>query len=188
MTRINLGSGWHYKPGWINVDLYAEQADLRADLRTVDFDPASVLLVEATHCIEHLTRTDTVMLLSRVFAWLRPGGRFIVEMPELSRCLRKATFANMKGLMGGRSNDKLNWNQWIEENRENIYAEAMAGRQTCGIVPDEYQLPGEAHLYVWDEAEFKEAMEQAGFYVTVEKPMNHGKREKRDCRWVGGKP
>lgn len=188
MTRVNLGSGWHYKPGWINVDLYAETADVKADLRTVDFESSSILLVEATHCIEHLERADTIDLIGRVFRWLKHGGRFVVEMPERTRCLAKPALPMIKGLMGGRSQDKAGWKTWLQENATTIREEALAGRSTASIVPEEWDEPGEAHLYVWDENEFKAALEQAGFYVTTDAPQYHGRQKKRDCRWVGGKP
>src|SRR3954451_14523154 len=54
-NRLNLASGYHPKPGWINVDLFAPQADLRLDLRRpMPFPDRSIDELYAEHFFEHL--------------------------------------------------------------------------------------------------------------------------------------
>ena len=57
--RLNLASGFHPKPGWVNVDLTAPHADLRLDLREpLPFADASVDTIYAEHFFEHLSYPD----------------------------------------------------------------------------------------------------------------------------------
>ncbi len=44
----------------------------------LDFAPGSVDLVVTNYALHHLRDEDKPVLVDRVFAWLRPGGRFVV--------------------------------------------------------------------------------------------------------------
>lgn len=178
--RINLGSGWRKIEGAVNVDLHYS-ADVQADLRTVEFPPASTDEVLAIHCVEHLERDDAISLFCRVAGWLKPGGLFVIEMPERSRCVALAgrfgkRLVGLKGLVGGRSVDKAGWHEWIKRNADAI----LAG---SAVVPEKWRLPGEAHLYVWTDQELTDVLERCGFEVAVRPPQFHGSRVERDCRW-----
>lgn len=53
--RLNLASGFHPKPGWINIDLTHPTADLRLDLRErLPFPTGSVSAIYCEHFLEHL--------------------------------------------------------------------------------------------------------------------------------------
>ncbi len=93
---INLGSGKDYKPGWLNLDILERaQPDLLLDLgRPVDWplhadtvqagplalQPDSVELVYANNVLEHVP--DLPQLMTNVLALLKPGGRFVIEVPH----------------------------------------------------------------------------------------------------------
>jgi predicted SAM-dependent methyltransferase len=52
---VNLGCGYHPKPGWINVDLFAPAADLHLDLREpFPFPSRSIDRIYTEHFFEHL--------------------------------------------------------------------------------------------------------------------------------------
>ncbi|UBB24400.1 class I SAM-dependent methyltransferase [Pseudoxanthomonas japonensis] len=59
----NLGSGGDYLAGAINVDLYAEKADIRHDLASIPypFDDNSFDRIRALNIIEHLDNPIDVM-------------------------------------------------------------------------------------------------------------------------------
>lgn len=194
--RVNLGSGWHYREGFTNVDLFAKKADLRADLRTVDFPAGSVEEVTAIHSIEHLEREDSVALFHRIFRWLTVGGTLRIEMPERGRCLKlighdaaPLRLAGAKGLMGGRANAKDEWHAWLIENSGRIVAAATAGEKMADLVPERWQEPGAAHLHVWGEGELLDVLVKAGFSpAQAVAPTFHGGQKKRDCAWVATRP
>lgn len=194
--RVNLGSGWHYREGWVNVDLYAKKADLRADLRTVDFPAGSVEEVTAIHSIEHLEREDSIALFRRIFRWLTVGGTLRIEMPERGRCLKllehdaaPLRLAGAKGLMGGRSDGKDEWRAWLIQHADQIMAAAENNVRLSDLVPDRWREPGAAHLHVWGEGELLDELMKAGFSpAQVVAPTFHGGQKKRDCAWVATRP
>jgi len=52
---VNLACGFHPKPGWINVDLFAPEADLHLDLRRpLPFDDRCARYIYVEHFFEHL--------------------------------------------------------------------------------------------------------------------------------------
>ncbi len=182
--RINLGSGWHPMQGYINVDLYYK-SDVKADLRTVEFPEGSADEVLATHVIEHFTRDDGLNIIRRAFRWLKPGGTLILEWPDHDKCralLESHPLDAAKGLMGGRSIDKDNWHRWLR-------GWARRGASLAETIPDPWNIPGEAHLYVWGGVELAEEFKDAGFIdVQLSNPQFHGRQKQRDSRVSGVKP
>jgi len=103
--RLNLGCGDKKKPGWVNVDLYAPDADLRLDLREpLPFPDDSVEYIYCEHFFEHLdypnvadamaTVLETPERPSEALAFLRecrrvltPGGVLDVLVPDAERKL-----------------------------------------------------------------------------------------------------
>jgi SAM-dependent methyltransferase len=53
---------------------------LQADMTTLAFEPATFDAVVAFYSLTHVPRDDLPALLSRIRAWLRPGGTFIATM------------------------------------------------------------------------------------------------------------
>lgn len=94
-TRINLGSGKDYKPGWLNIDvLDRAQPDLVLDLGQsvqwpvhadtpyagpLTLSPASVDMVYANNVLEHVP--DLPMLMGNCLSLLKTGGHFLLEVP-----------------------------------------------------------------------------------------------------------
>lgn len=94
-TRINLGSGKDYKPGWLNLDvLERAQPDLVLDLGkprdwpfvaetafggTVRLEPGSIDVILANNVLEHVP--DLPQLMSNCLALLRDGGTLEIEVP-----------------------------------------------------------------------------------------------------------
>lgn len=184
--QVHLGCGQHRYPGWINVDLYAP-ADIKADIREVDFPAGSVSLVKCTHTIEHIEREEALVLFRRIVSWLLPKGRLELETPDRVKCIKLiesgSVLAGVKGLTGGRSSDKPGWHQWIVDHVQEIVADPAAL-----VIPKEWDIPGERHLYVWSGRELAAALVESGFSsAKVESPLEHAKRIHRDCRVVGFK-
>lgn len=194
MTNINVGSGTKYMPGWINVDLYAERADIREDLRTVEFPDGSVDSVLASHVLEHFERDETLELCRKFARWLKPGGVLIVEMPNWSRCREMALSDDLKmrrnglkGLLGGRQDNKPVWHAWMLDHQAEILAHSVTRESMAMILPPEWNHPGWNHIYVWDGEEFRGEMESIGLNATLMRATLHGARMGRDFRVEGVK-
>jgi len=94
-TRIHIGSGKDYKPGWLNVDVQARaEPDLVLDLSQplqlplqalsetagpVELAEGQVEQVFANNVLEHVG--DLPRLMTQVLQLLRVGGRLVIEVP-----------------------------------------------------------------------------------------------------------
>lgn len=94
-TRINLGSGKDYKPGWLNLDVIGRaEPDLLLDLgRAQDFpvearsasgeavrlEAGSVECIHANNVLEHVP--DLPQLMGNCLALLATGGTLEIEVP-----------------------------------------------------------------------------------------------------------
>ena len=88
--RLQLGSGSQPKPGWINVDLFAANADLALDVREdLPFPDNSVTFIYSEHLFEHLLYpTDARHLLREARRVLRPGGTISLVVPDCGNALK----------------------------------------------------------------------------------------------------
>jgi predicted SAM-dependent methyltransferase len=99
--RLNLGSGFHSKPGWINVDLIDSPSTLQLDLREpLPFDDGSASDIYTEHFFEHLSyapdppadETDDSSfaraLLRECRRVLVPGGRLDIVVPDAEAILQ----------------------------------------------------------------------------------------------------
>ena len=86
--KINLGCGIKPMKGYVNVDLQSKCADFLMDITTKDpwpWEPNSAECVESYHVLEHLTAEDGKRVVRRAFETLKPGGRIVIECPDLER-------------------------------------------------------------------------------------------------------
>lgn len=89
--RVNLGCGHVRLEGYVNVDLYADEADIKADVLAVTFEHVDELV--AYHLLEHLTHSDAAFLLAKAKAWMRQGGTLEVETPDMEEILNRGPTA-----------------------------------------------------------------------------------------------
>lgn len=98
--RLNLASGYRPKFGWVNVDLFAPQADLRLDLRRpMPFVDGQASHIYTEHFFEHLCHpsladsnawalesdgrpSDALSFLRECRRVLMPGGRLEIVVPD----------------------------------------------------------------------------------------------------------
>ena len=94
-TRINLGSGKDYKPGWLNLDVQDRaEPDAVLDLAQpltlpmvidsryggqIELAAASIDTLYANNVLEHVP--NLTLLMTNALALLKDGGRFEIEVP-----------------------------------------------------------------------------------------------------------
>jgi predicted SAM-dependent methyltransferase len=86
--RLNLGCGHEPLEGYVNLDSYAVEADVQGDLRLLDFEDVTEVLM--SHVLEHISWRETQDVLNRVHGWMRPGGLLRVEVPDMNLISREA--------------------------------------------------------------------------------------------------
>jgi predicted SAM-dependent methyltransferase len=89
VTRVHLGSGYEYKPGWLNVDLVGGRADVVWDLcRPLPFRSGTVDAIFHEHVLEHLSAREGFELLQECHRVLKPGGVLRIGVPDAARYVR----------------------------------------------------------------------------------------------------
>lgn len=83
--RVNLGCGHLPLEGYVNVDKYADEADIKKDALKVHFEQVHELV--AYHLLEHMSPFDAAYLLVRALAWMRSGGTLEVEVPDMQEIM-----------------------------------------------------------------------------------------------------
>ena len=90
MIKLNLGSGWDYRPGYVNVEHPRLEGRVKADL-WVDleqpcclgaFDNNSVDGILCSHTLEHLDNLENV--IDECWRVLKPGAKLLIVVPHAS--------------------------------------------------------------------------------------------------------
>jgi SAM-dependent methyltransferase len=159
--KLNIGCGYNRLKGYINIDSNADTpADKIMPAHNLDFAGASVEEIKALQLIEHLGFFKTKYFLSECRRVLEPGGRLIIETPDIAK-----TFELF--LKGGEAQKEsaLGW----------VY-----GGETKGM-NHLYCFPAELLAKLLKEAGF-EIIESAGFYFQTDRPALRFKVIKKDSK------
>jgi predicted SAM-dependent methyltransferase len=152
--NLNLGCGGRPLKGWINIDNYdfdprdtsrsGSVYDIKMDIRTLQVEDDSVNSILLVHVLEHFVRWETFKMLAHFYTKLLTGGKLIVEMPDLDRCIA----LYLKGKEAPHMNTPLG--------SLNMGFTQFYGNQWS-------ELDYETHRYVWTTREFVMALESIGF-------------------------
>lgn len=97
MIKLNLGSGGDYIEGYVNVDLYAEKADQRYDIRKLPYETCSVDEIRAFHVIEHFDYINGYDVLQEWHRVLKINGRLHLETPDLTGSCKEFLSSDIDG-------------------------------------------------------------------------------------------
>jgi ubiquinone/menaquinone biosynthesis C-methylase UbiE len=87
-VKLNLGCGDKILDGYVNVDVANErsgkQPDIICDVRNLNsFTDSYADEILAVHVVEHFWRWEVVQILKEWVRVLKPGGKMILECPNL---------------------------------------------------------------------------------------------------------
>lgn len=91
--RIHVGCGKRVLDGWTNVDVVRNPGAVRdpeilASATDIPLPNGCASEVMAIHLFEHFYRWDAAYALAEWRRLLRPGGRLVLELPDLLKCAR----------------------------------------------------------------------------------------------------
>jgi len=172
LRRLNLGCGDKILEGYVNVDVAPSRAgrspDVLCDLHKLEpFEADSCDEVMAIHVVEHFYRWEVIDVLREWLRVLKPGGRMILECPNLlTACqtlLSNPQAAAGPGPEGQRS-------MWV------LYGDPA------------WRDPLMCHRWNYTPDSLRAVMEEAGLVNVHQAPAQFKLREPRDMRIVGEKP
>jgi FkbM family methyltransferase len=135
--KLHLACGFDYLEGYINVDLYPQQGarvDASFDVKKLPYEDNSVDEIRALHIIEHFDFYEGQEVLKEWFRALKPGGKLILETPDLLESCR--AFAE------GSIDDQVH-----------LYGHLFA----------QPWIPGQVHKFLFTETQLKTQLGWAGF-------------------------
>ena len=170
--RLNLGCGDKILPGFVNVDVVEARAgkspDVICDLRDLSVFPDDHAdEVMAVHVVEHFWRWEVEDILREWVRVLKPGGRMVLECPNLkSACeafLANPDMASQSGKAGQRS-------MWV------FYGDPQ------------WKDPLMVHRWGYTPQSLAALMQAVGLEDARQEPAQYKLREPRDMRVVAVKP
>jgi SAM-dependent methyltransferase len=82
--RLHLGCGPNIKPGYVNVDAHVDHPDVaKYDIADLPYPDGSVDEILSEHVFKHLGFLDEERVWREAFRVLRPGGKMLIETPDM---------------------------------------------------------------------------------------------------------
>jgi GT2 family glycosyltransferase len=92
--RLNIGSGGIEYKGYLSLDLHDRRATIIMDATKLDFEENSVSEILALHIFEHLNPYKCLDILKGWFKVLKPGGKLVMEMPDIEMLCKRFVTAS----------------------------------------------------------------------------------------------
>ena len=83
--KLNMGSGGVEIPGYVSVDKCDRRAKILSDVFDLKIPDNTVEEIIASHLLEHINPYRVVELLKKWNAMLKPGGKLIIEVPDIEQ-------------------------------------------------------------------------------------------------------
>jgi SAM-dependent methyltransferase len=170
--RLNLGCGDKLLDGYVNVDVAQERAgcqpDVVCDVRDLaPFADDSADEILAVHVVEHFWRWEVAAILSEWVRVLTPGGRMVLECPNLIQAAKELLADPQAAAGPGKEGQRT---MWV------LYGDPS------------WRDPLMCHRWAYTPASLATVMHQAGLRDIRQEPAVFKLREPRDMRLVGVKP
>ena len=170
--KLNLGCGDKILPGYINIDKVSSRAgskpdvvaDIR-DLKNIKTGIADEIL--AVHVIEHFYYWEVVAILKRWYRILKPGGKLVLECPNLLFACQMLLSDPKKRSSPGKDGQMSMWS---------LYGDPS------------WKDPLMCHKWAYTPQSLKAVMGEAGFINLRQEQAQFKLREPRDMRIIGIRP
>jgi predicted SAM-dependent methyltransferase len=170
--RLNLGCGDKILPGYVNVDVVEARAGMRPDVicdlhDLAPFADASADEILSVHVVEHFWRWEIADVLREWARVLKPGGRMIVECPNIQSACQA----------------------FLENPVQNAH-EDQRGQRTMWVFYGDpgWKDPLMIHRWGYTPESLRELLAETGLKDVRQEPAQFKLREPRDMRVVGVKP
>jgi SAM-dependent methyltransferase len=171
VKKLNLGCGDKILPGYINVDVVPSRRgaapDVLCDLHELEpFQDDSIDEILSVHVVEHFWRWEVVEVLREWTRVLKPGGKMILECPNLLSAAKELLANAEAGAGPGQEGQRTMW----------VFYGDPAWK-------DPYMV----HRWGYTPASLAALMRDVGLVNVRQEPAQFKLREPRDMRLVGEK-
>lgn len=106
-VKLNIGAGGRRLPGYLGVDAVPRPAaDIVAKADKIPLPDGCVEEIIALHLFEHFYRWECDDVIKEWKRLLKPGGRLILELPNLIKCCENLLSGRVEG---GKHPDQLSY-------------------------------------------------------------------------------
>lgn len=168
---LNLGCGDKILDGYVNVDLVEERKenipDIICDLRELKLESDYADRILSVHVVEHFYHWEINDLLIEWKRVLKPGGKIVLECPNLLSAVKR-----------------------FLENPEVVLMEPTNWAETMFVLygDPQWKDPLMCHRWAYTPESLCLELDKAGFVNVVEQPALFKKGNPRDLRVVAEKP
>ena len=146
-VKLNIGCGSDIRDGYINIDPFAEEADMCMHADALNFDDGTADEILSVHMLEHLSKCEVADTLAEWRRVLKDTGTLKIIVPDFPWCIE----------------------QWLRLPEKARWSWAIA---TIYGLQDH---PGEFHKTGFSADRLRAVLEDAGFgNVEVSTCFSHG--------------
>ncbi len=152
MLMLHIGCGGVYFPGWINIDINSEKADLKYDIKErLPYGDNTVDFIYSEHVIEHFNVEEGLRLLAEFYRILKCNGVVRIATPDLDYIIFRYYFFWKK-------------QDWIKKYG---YEWIKTKAEMMNISLREW-----GHFYVYNEEELRRRLKEIDFKKIHRKKIN----------------
>jgi len=89
MIKLNIGSGEHKIPGYLSVDKFAKNVDIKADAMKLPYNDNIIDEIYSCHMIEHQHNINIIATFKEWYRVLKPNGTLIIRCPNFELYIRE---------------------------------------------------------------------------------------------------
>lgn len=109
MQKLDIGCGPHKREGFVGVDKYYPDADVKAPAHELPYGDGEIDEISTSHMVEHLPPDEFIAALKEWHRVLKRGGRLTIRCPNFPLYVREFLEADFEYRWGWGIRNLLGW-------------------------------------------------------------------------------
>lgn len=170
--KLHLGCGTKHIPGFIHVDaLAAAHVDHVGPVNKLEFlEDSSVVLIYASHVLEHFGRHEYEGVIKEWFRKLKPGGKLRLAVPNFEACVqwyanRGCSIRDVLGLIVGGQKDQYDYHKMIFDS--DLLTRALVAAGFSDVRPWDWRLTEHSNIDDFSQAYLPHLDKERGMLMSL---------------------